>query len=122
MKVLLDTHCLIKYALSEKLQKKTMRLIQSADELLISPISAWEIAMLAKREFIAIDRPPLNWYASALLAQKIRQVDLSADILVQSALLEWEHRDPADRIIVATAISQRAQIATEDVTILRFIA
>lgn len=101
---------------------KALKLIQAAEELLVSPISAWEIAMLVRRGFIAIDRPPLNWYIGAVLAQKIRQVELSADILVQSAFLEWEHRDPADRIIVATALYERARVATEDAQILKFLA
>lgn len=122
MKVLLDTHCLIKLTTGTKLASKTLKMIHTAEELLASPISAWEIAMLVKRGFIEIDRPPLNWYTSALLAQKIRQTDLSPDVLIASAFLEWEHRDPADRILVATALSEKATLATEDATILRFFA
>lgn len=122
MKVLLDTHCLIKLTSGDKLAGKTLKIINTAKELLVSPISAWEIAMLVKRGYIEIDRPPLNWYTSALLAQRIRQTELSPGILIASAFLEWEHRDPADRILVATALSESATLATEDATILRFLA
>ncbi len=121
MKVLLDTHCLIKLTAGEKLAKKTLKLIDESEELLVSAITAWETAMLVKRGFISLDRSVLNWYKSALLAREIRQVDLTANILIQSTFLEWEHRDPADRIIVASALEEESEIATEDALMLKFL-
>lgn len=87
----------------------------------MSAITAWETAMLVKRGFISLDRSVLNWYKSALLAREIRQVDLTANILIQSTFLEWEHRDPADRIIVASALEEESEIATEDALMLKFL-
>lgn len=121
VKVLLDTHCLIKLTAGEKLAKKTLKLIDESEELLVSAITAWETAMLVKRGFISLDRSVLNWYKSALLAREIRQVDLTANILIQSTFLEWEHRDPADRIIVASALEEESEIATEDALMLKFL-
>lgn len=121
VKVLLDTHCLIKLTAGEKLAKKTLKLIDESEELLVSAITAWETAMLVKRGFISLDRSVLNWYKSALLAREIRQVDLTANILIQSTFLEWEHRDPADRIIVVSALEEESEIATEDALMLKFL-
>ena len=121
MKVLLDTHCLIKLVLDEKLSSRVRKLILEATELIISPISAWEIAMLEKLGYIELDRPALNWYTSALLERRVRQVDLSPEILMDSVFLDWTHRDPADRIIVATALNQDAVIATEDAQMLKYL-
>jgi PIN domain nuclease of toxin-antitoxin system len=121
VKVLLDTHCLIKLTTGASLLPRTRKLIDSAEELLVSPISAWEIAMLVECKFIALDRAPMSWYMSALLSRKIRQIELSADILMRSVFLDWEHRDPADRIIVATARIEHAQVATEDGQMRRYL-
>jgi len=120
LKVLLDTHCLVKLDGDHKLRDKTRKLIASASELLVSPISAWEIALLVKKGYLELDRPPLNWYKATLLSRKIRQIELSPDILSAAIFIDWEHRDPADRIIVASAQTERAQIATEDDLMLKY--
>jgi PIN domain nuclease of toxin-antitoxin system len=47
-------------------------------------------------------------------------IQVDREVLVESALLEWQHRDPADRLLVATARRYGLRIATADDQLLAY--
>ena len=105
MSVLLDTHVVVWWkAGGERLSARARREIARADVLLISPLSFWEIGMLASRRRLALDRNLLEWIADLLEEPNIEIAPLSARAAASAAeLLPDFPGDPADRMIYATA-------------------
>jgi PIN domain nuclease of toxin-antitoxin system len=66
-----------------------------------------------------LDRDLRGWLEQAL-GGAARLLPLTPDVAVRAARLLWNHRDPFDRVIVATAIVHRAPLVTKDDRIRRF--
>jgi PIN domain nuclease of toxin-antitoxin system len=119
--ILLDTHVLVWLAEdSPALGKRATRLADAAlqrDEVFVSAISFWEIAMMAHRGRLRLDMAPAALRQNTL-EQGIREVVLSGEIGIAAAQLAGLHGDPADRMIVATALSMGAALVTADHSIL----
>lgn len=83
-------------------------------ETLVSPITAWELGQLVSRRRLSIETTPQRWFAN-VLEHGARLAPLSPDILIASSFLPGRPpRDPADRIILATARDLGATIVTRD--------
>ena len=81
----------------------------------IASISLWEFAMMAQRGRIQLTISPQEWLNYALQQAKTRVLLLSAEIALDSCNLPGEfHKDPADRLIVATARSYDIDLVTKD--------
>jgi PIN domain nuclease of toxin-antitoxin system len=82
-----------------------IRLAQKAHAgVFVSPISAWEIATLLRKGRIFLNRPPEVWFDTLLALPGVRLAALLPSVLIASALLPGDApRDPADRIVAATA-------------------
>ena len=70
--------------------------------------------MLAARGRIALDRDPIDWMDAAFDSEEIHLLPLTPAVAVNSTELGEFHGDPADRLIVATAISHGAMLVTRD--------
>lgn len=116
--IVVDTHVLI-WWLSDprKLTKKAARALKSAKRIGVAAISTWELAMLASRGRIRLDRSPLDWINTALDQPRVELLPLTPSIAVQSTRLGNFHGDPADRLIVATAIIEAVPLITADASI-----
>jgi PIN domain nuclease of toxin-antitoxin system len=91
--------------------------------VLISPISAWERAMLVAKGRLRSPVPPKVWFDRILTAGGLKLAPMSPDILADASFLpEPLHRDPADRIIIATARALDLTIVTRDSLILDYAA
>jgi PIN domain nuclease of toxin-antitoxin system len=114
--IVLDTHAWVWWATDPKrLSANGRRAIQEATLLGISAISAWEIAMLVEHRRLELDRPVLTWVKQALALPRVTLLELTPERAVAAATLgDALPGDPADRMIVATAISIRAPIVTMD--------
>lgn len=118
--ILLDTHVLVWWAGGEHhlLSASARRAIEKerADgELLVSSISAWEMAMLVARQRLALSMDVAEWLSAVAEVDGLRFVAVDNDIAVASTTLPGElHRDPADRIIVATGRKFGAALVTAD--------
>lgn len=119
--ILLDTHALLWLATgNERLGARARRLADRAlaeDELSVSAVSFWEVAMLAAKERLALTRPAAKLRAE-LLASGLVEVPLSGDVAIAATELDGFHADPADRFIVATAQAIVATLLTADSRIL----
>ena len=119
MKVLLDTHILLYwFEKKSRLSKRQTRIIRqgTADQpLLISAISLWEIANLHSLDRIRLNLPLRDWLEAATAPPLVQRIGLSPAIAAGVAgLPSTFHRDPADRIIVATAQILGATLLTHD--------
>jgi PIN domain nuclease of toxin-antitoxin system len=103
---------------SDRLGDKARKLIQQAteeDNLFLSAISPWEIAMLISKGRLVLDRDVGEWIKEALSLPGIRLEPLSPEIAVASTRLPGDiHPDPADRIIASTARHLGAMLITDD--------
>jgi PIN domain nuclease of toxin-antitoxin system len=119
--LVLDTHVLIWAHMGVRIPKKVERRIVAAgkdNELFISAITPWEIALGVRRQRIKIAGDVLEWIQDALDALSAVVASLEPAIAVDAVDLEWEHADPSDRIIVATARRLGASLVTADTAIL----
>jgi len=114
--ILLDTHAWI-WWLGEtgQLSAEAEAAIDAADQVLISTISTWEIALLVKADRLRLSLPVESWVSSSAEVPQVRFVPPSNAIMLESvALPEPLHRDPADRILVATARLRSVPLVTRD--------
>ncbi|MXV95226.1 MAG: type II toxin-antitoxin system VapC family toxin [Gemmatimonadetes bacterium] len=119
MTTLLDTHVLIWWLQGDgPLSTAQRRVLEAADAdspLRISDISLWEIATLHSLQRIRLALPLREWLAKAVAPPLVRRHGISPAIASEVAALPGSfHRDPADRIIVATARVVGATLLTHD--------
>lgn len=90
--------------------------ILSEADWLVSAISVWEVAMLEAKRRIELNYSIERWIDEALIkVPGITLAPLSPEIAITSCNLKnYPHSDPADRIIIATAIYHQAAIVTAD--------
>lgn len=89
----------------------------------VSPITAWERGVLTAKGRLASPTSPLRWFERLVSDAQLAICTLSPEILVESSFLpEPLHRDPADRIIIATARALDLTIVTRDRLILNYAA
>ena len=116
MRILLDTQCWLWMAASpERLSERARGLVQStANELLFSAASAWEIAIKHALGKLQLPEPPPRYVPSR--ADRLRTSPLAIDQghALRVALLPPHHRDPFDRLLVAQAQSEDMPILTAD--------
>lgn len=81
----------------------------------VSSISTWEVALLVERGRLELRMDVADWVARVETAPEIRFVLVDNRIALRAVRLpEFEHRDPADRMIVATALDLGATLVTAD--------
>jgi PIN domain nuclease of toxin-antitoxin system len=118
--VVLDTHVLLWWASGGAAQlsttaARTIEKEQASGQLLVSSICAWEISMLVNNDRLALSMDVENWLTLVEQIEHLSFVPVDNRIAVQSTNLPGEfHKDPADRIIVATARRLGAPLITAD--------
>jgi len=121
--ILLDTHvALWLTADSRSLGKRSRRIAKQAaasDQLAISAVSFWEIALLIAKGRL---RPPetANEMRRRILGEGAIDLPLTGEIAILAGELEGLHGDPADRFIAATAIVHDATLVTADQRLLKW--
>jgi len=119
--IVLDTHTLLWWAngdsqLSDR-AKAAIEQEASAENgaLLVSAISAWEIAMLVSRNRLTLTMSVDDWLDTVAKVEAIRFVPVDSSVAVESTRLPGEfHKDPADRMIVALARHENVPLVTAD--------
>ena len=118
--ILLDTHSLIWLdQADDRLGPKTRSQLDAAlkdKNLFVSAISFWELAMLQTKGRLIL--PPLIHWRKDLLDMGLKEVPVTGDIGILANNLEEFHPDPADRLIVASALKIGATLVTADKRIL----
>lgn len=123
-KILLDTHTILWYAEGIKLSSSQVKLTESARRnggLYISAISIWEITMLATKGKIIFSISTNEWINKLLSMPGLNLIDLSVPILMQSCdLPNYQYKDPADRMIIATSRVNSISLMTFDSKIIDY--
>jgi PIN domain nuclease of toxin-antitoxin system len=123
--LLLDTHVWFRYQTTpHMIRPSALRSIDDAaqrSDVFVSVISVWELAMLERDGMLFLQNGVRAWVNEALNRPGIHLVDYSPAIAIESVQLPHPmHKDPSDRILVATARVERLTLVTADKAILAF--
>jgi PIN domain nuclease of toxin-antitoxin system len=123
--IVLDTHAWVWWVSNPEMLSDTARQVVDDGarrrELFISTISSWEVAMLVEKERLSLALDVRDWISRSEALPFVTFVPLSTAIAVESVRLPgFPHADPADRIIVATALSLGARLVTKDEKLLQY--
>ena len=87
----------------------------------ISPITAWEVGMLAARGRLQLLIRPERWFSNLFEVPGVRLAEMSPDVLIASSFLPGKPpKDPTDRIIAATARELGATLITRNRALLDY--
>ena len=116
MNLLLDTHILLWSLLEpERLPADiTAALTHKDNTLWISPITIWEILVLAEKGRIVLDKNPADWMRDVLKTVPLIEAPVNHEVALQSQLIRLNHRDPAERFLAATARVYDLTLVTMD--------
>lgn len=125
--LLIDTCALIWLATAESdaklgvIEDALARARAAGAPILVSPISAWEIGVLAAKGRLPMAMSPRAWIDQLLALSGLKWAQMPIDVLLNSsALPDSPHGDPADRIIIATAREYGLRVVTRDQKILDY--
>ena len=123
--ILLDTHVWLWFVSNpELLSNKARKAVDSAilkEKIFISSISAWEVALLVYNQRLRLTLDVADWIAKSEMLPYFQFIPVDNAIAIKSVSLPKPlHSDPADRIIIATAISLGASLVTKDKKILNY--
>lgn len=119
--IVLDTHVLVWWVADDGRLSDTAygaltrELDDSRGQVLLSAITAWEIAMLQKKGRLVLSMDLDEWLGAVNSIERVEVAPLSAEVAVESTRLPGTfHKDPADRFIVALARQLNAPLLTAD--------
>lgn len=121
--IVLDTHVLVWWVnggkeLTTSAKQAIKHELSDTGEILISSITAWEIALLVDKERLSLTMNIDDWFAVVGRIEGVRFVPLDNELAIQSVTLPGEfHKDPADRMITALARRHSIPLVTADTMI-----
>ncbi len=124
--IVIDTHILIWWvsgssSLSDVAEKTIKTTLDSGGEVIISSISAWEIAMLIEKGRLVLNMDIERWLDEVSQIDGVRFMPVNNEVGIKSTMLPGTfHKDPADRMIVATARKLAVPLVTADEKIMNY--
>lgn len=124
--IVIDTHVLVWWVsgqdnLLSPAAKHAIDQELAEGDILVSSISAWEIATLVFKGRLVLTMDVSTWLDTVGQIESVRFIPVDNDLGVKSTGLPGEfHKDPADRIIVATARRYAASLVTADEKIIAY--
>jgi len=121
VKLLLDTHIFLWSLLepSRLTNKVAAELENPNNDLWVSPLSLWEVLVLAEKGRLVFEPDPLSWIRTALRTIPFKEAVLNHEIAIRSRSLSLPHQDPVDRFLAATAVVYNLTLVTADDRLLR---
>jgi PIN domain nuclease of toxin-antitoxin system len=116
LRLLLDTHIILwSTAEPERLPRRIVDELADPDgELWFSPISVWEILVLAEKKRILLKGDRIKAVRNIFRRIPIKEAPVNREVAIQSRLVDLPHQDPADRFLAATALVYNLTLATAD--------
>lgn len=124
--IIIDTHILVWWvngsdSLSAAAKKAIKSTLAKNGEVLVSSISAWEIAMLVNKGRLVLSMDVESWLDEVSQIDGVRFLPVDNEVGIKSTALPGDfHKDPADRMIVATARMLALPLITADEKILNY--
>jgi PIN domain nuclease of toxin-antitoxin system len=125
MSLLLDTCAVIWLTNADPISDEASDALQqtrdSGESVYVSPITAWEMGLLAARGRVNLLMTPQRWFERLLEAPGLRLSEMTPNVLIASSFLPGKlPGDPADRIIAATAREYGYKLVTRDRPLLEY--
>jgi PIN domain nuclease of toxin-antitoxin system len=116
VKLLLDTHVLLWSVLEPDHLSAGVRaeLENLHNELWLSPITLWEVHLLAEKKRIQLRPDPAGWIHCLLETIPFREAAVTHAVALMSRRIDLAHQDPADRFLAATAVVYGLTLLTAD--------
>ncbi|NOT97581.1 MAG: type II toxin-antitoxin system VapC family toxin [Sideroxydans sp.] len=113
--LILDTHALYWWVnrTPEKLTQAQIDLIETTESLVVSAMTCWEMTWLVKHGRIVLQLHISDWL-DQVEASGVTIIPVSRAIAERAVVLPEHHKDPVDRIIIATALEHQAQLLSAD--------
>ena len=124
MRLLLDTHALV-WALLEprRIPPPTLERIRDPhNDVIVSAVAPWEISNKARLGKLDGVEPLIHGYAEHLAQLRAREIAITSRHTLTAGQLNWQHRDPFDRVLVAQAMIESLTLVTADSAIRSFPA
>ena len=116
MRLLLDTHIIL-WSIAEPdnlTQNIKEELENDSNELWFSPISIWEIILLAEKRRISLGSDTVKAVREIFRAIPFKEATINSEVAIQSRIVNLPHQDPADRFLAATAEVYDLTLVTAD--------
>jgi PIN domain nuclease of toxin-antitoxin system len=116
MRLLLDTHIWIWMVLDpSRLSRRVARELDDAEnQLWLSPISVWELLMLAEKGRVRLNEDAVSWTLRTLDQLQLHEAPVTTEVALESSVLKIPHSDPSDRLIAASAKALDLTLVTAD--------
>ena len=119
--VLLDKWTLVFWTLDPERRTQTAeQAITNADRVCLSSISIWEIGIKVRKDKLVLPLSIRDFAENLERIDRVEVLPVDVRIWIGNLELDWDHRDPADRTIVATAKLHNCPLVTSDAIILNF--
>lgn len=114
--IVLDTHVWLWWVNldRERLKAEWRARIEAEEPVGVSAISCFEVAWLAQHGRIELPCPIEEWFDKALTGSGIELLPVTLRIAGLSVALPEHHRDPQDRMIIATSLACEATLISAD--------
>ncbi|MDZ4695964.1 MAG: type II toxin-antitoxin system VapC family toxin [Deltaproteobacteria bacterium] len=115
--IVLDTHVLLWWALDpNQLSAVAAKQLEEMERVggFVSSISFWELAIKVKRGKLTLPISMDEFVSRVARTGAVTVVPVDVKIWLASADLKWDHADPADRVIVSTALDCGVPLLTKD--------
>jgi PIN domain nuclease of toxin-antitoxin system len=114
--IVLDTHIWIWFINQEfeRFPSHWREIIETAEVVGISPVSCYEVALAQQRGRLELPCAAESWLQDALEPSGITLLQITAEIAYKAVALSPVHKDPFDRLIIATALVYKARLASID--------
>jgi PIN domain nuclease of toxin-antitoxin system len=114
--IVLDTHIWIWFITQEfnLFPAHWREVIETANVVGVSPVSCYEVALAQQRGRLQLPCTAERWLQEALEPSGITLFPLTAEIAYKAVSLSLVHKDPFDRLIIATALVYKAKLASID--------
>lgn len=114
--VLLDTNAWLRVTLEPEAIAPDVRalIVDPEVSVLVSGVSAMEVATKVRIGKLAHGRPLVDGWLGLVRRFGADPIDLTTEEALRAGGLDWEHRDPFDRLLAAQALERRVPLVTSD--------
>src|SRR5947209_10088273 len=122
MRLLLDTHTLLWWLTGDPALSSTARKLigHPANTVLVSAVSAWEIAIKFRSGKLANATEVMSDFAGHLHRERFENLSISAEHGIRAGSLPGPHRDPFDRMLIAQAQAEHVPIISNDAALYQY--